>query len=142
MQGVQDLKTLLTNNWTPVNTDSVTPVITDNLETPWQSLDLGAKDHLYIKYTTEVVDTGMYALDFFHDVACTIEVMAAKLGTTQAGRAHFKKVMDEVARIIKANARQSGYAMTVVRGTSARYVKDRGMFLGSIDVDLLKVKTS
>lgn len=142
LQGVQDLKTLLTNNWTAANTDNITPLVTDNLETPWQDLDFGAKDHIYIKYDTEIIKTGLYAADFFHDVALTIEVMAAKLGTTQAGRAHFKKLVDEAVRIIKANARQSGYAKTIVTGTRARFVQDRGIFLASIEVELLKVRTS
>ena len=142
LQSVTDLVSLLTTNWVPANTDSVTPSIVDNLSTPWESLDYGAKDFIYIKYDNAPVITTLHAAEFFHDVAVTIEVMTAQLGTTQAGRAHFKKLMDEAMRIIKANARQAGYARTVIRDERSRWNKERNIFLGSIDVDLLKVKTS
>jgi hypothetical protein len=142
MQAVIDLDSVLEANWTAGNTDGITPLITDNLQTPWESLDFGAKDHLYVKYDTEVIDTGMYALDFFHRVACTVEVMTAKTGATQGGRAHFKKLMDETARIIKANPRLSDYVHMITRGTRARFNKDRGIFIGSVEVEFIRVLQS
>lgn len=143
LEALTNLDTLLTANWNAANTDSITPKITNNVESPWDDIDWTALDLIYVKYDTEVVRTGLYALEFFHDVAVTIEVITTRLSNAATGRgAHFKKMMDETARIIKANARQAGYAMTVVRRTRTRYVKDRSAYIGAIEVDLIKVKTS
>ena len=139
LQAVQDIKTLLTNNWTAANTDNKTPLFIDALETYWEQLDFGGTDQIYIKNDTETVKTGLYASDFFHDVACTLEVMTARSTTPSAGRAHFKKLVDETVRIIKANARQSGYANTVVSTGKPRFIKDKQIFDCAIEVDLLKV---
>jgi uncharacterized protein YwqG len=136
LQSVTDIDTALTNGWTAANVDSTTPEIRDNLTTPWESLDFGIKDIIYIKYDIETVKTTLYALEFFHNIAVTIEVMTA------VSRARFKKLMDETMRIIKANARLSGYAKLTIRDTRVRYNKDRRIFLGQIDVDLLITKTS
>lgn len=142
MQAVQDIKTLLTNNWTATNTDNKTPLFIDALETYWEQLDFGGTDQVYIKNDIETIDTGLYATDFYHEVACTLEVMTARTTTPAAGRAHFVKLVDEVMRIIKANARQSGYAKTVVTTGKPRFVKDKQIFICPIEVELLKVKTS
>jgi len=139
---VTDLVTLLSANWTSSNTDGRTPRITDNLSTPWEDLDFGMHDIIYLKYDAETVKTGMYALDFYHDVMVTIEVMTTKLGSPTVGYDHFKKLLNEAARIIKANARQAGYARTVVQTTRSRYVKERGIFLGTLEINLLKVLAS
>jgi len=139
---VPDINTLLTNNWTSANTDKITPLFVDGLETPWQDLDFGAKPIIYSKLNIDVVKTGMYALEFFHSIALTMEIMSAKLGKTQGGRAHFKKLVDEAVRVIKANARQTGYAFTVVRSITPRFNKDRGIYIATVEVDLLKVRTT
>lgn len=142
MQAVQDLKTLLKDNWTSSNTDNKTPEFIDALETYWEQLDFGNRDQIYIKNDTEAIKTGLYAADFFHDVACTLEVMTARTSTPAAGRAHFVKLVDETMRIIKANARQSGYAETVVTSGKPRFVKDKQIFICPIEVDLKKVNPS
>ena len=142
LQSVTDLVSLIDTNWVSANTDNVKPNITDSLTTPWQDIDFGPKGTIYIKYEAAPVITTLHAAEFFHDVAVTIEVMCTTEGTLQGGRAHFKKLMDEVMRIIKANARQSGYARTIIRDERSRFNKDRRIFDGQIDVEMLKIKTS
>jgi hypothetical protein len=139
---VTDVKTMLSSSWTSVNTDSKTPSFWDNLETLWEQLDFGARDQLYIKNDIETVKTGLYAADFTHAVSCTIEVMTARSTTPAAGRAHFKKMVDETMRIIKANARLSGYAKVVISSGKYRYIRDKQIFIGAVEVDLLKINTS
>ena len=142
LQGVTDIKTMLTSGWTAGNTDSSTPLFKDNLETYWEMLDFGGVDQLYIKNDLETIKTGLYAADFTHSVSCTIEVMTARVTTPAAGRSHFKKMVDETMRIIKANARLSGYAKTVVTSGKYRFLKDKQIFIGAVEVDLLKINTS
>lgn len=142
LQTIDDIDTLLTDNWTAANTDSVTPIITNSLQTPWEDLDYGAKDHVYIKLDIDVSRATLHAAEFFHDVAITLEIGTGGLGSIQAGRAHFKKVVDEAIRIINANARQTGYAKTVVRDFQPRYFKERNIFLANVHLDLLKVRTT
>lgn len=142
IDAVTDLDTLLTDNWNSSNTDSRTPTITDNLQKAWEDVSFGTEEFLYIKLISEEVKTGLYAADFFHYILCTIEIISPGYGTTDE-RTHFNKVVKEVARIIKANPRRSGYAMSVIRNNNApRYQKDRNMFIGSIDVEMIKVTTS
>lgn len=142
LQAPLDLDTMFTDNWTAANTDSVTPIITDNLTQPWETLDVGANDFLYIKFEIDVPKTGLHADYFFHNISCSVEIITGKRETTADGRAHFKKVMDEAARILKANSRLSGYYLNVFADGRARYVKDKGMFLGTIFIDMKKVMTS
>lgn len=141
MQSVIDLDSELETRWVAANTDTVKPIITDNLQTPWEDLDFGAKDHIYIKYDIEVIKSYMNSEKFEHNVTCTIEVMTARTGATQGGRAHFKNMMDEVARILKLKAviQKSPYGKILIRDTRARFNKDRGIFNGQIDVDLMRV---
>ena len=103
LQGVTDIKTMLTDGWTATNTDNATPRFIDNLEAYWEMLDFGGVDQLYIKNDLETIKTGLYAADFTHSVSCTIEVMTARVTTPAAGRTHFKKMVDETMRIIKAS---------------------------------------
>lgn len=142
LQGVTDIKTMLTDGWNASNTDNKTPSFIDNLETYWEMLDFGGTDQLYIKNDIETVKTGLYAADFQHSVSCTIEVMTARVTTPASGRSHFKKMADETMRIVKANARLSGYAKTVVSSGKYRFLKDKQIFIGAVEVDLLKINTS
>jgi hypothetical protein len=139
LQSATDIITFLTSGWNSANTDGYTPEIIDALETPFQSLDFGAKDILYVKNEAETVKTGMYGLDYYHDVLCIIEVMTAELGTNKGGRAHFKKLIDEAMRIIKLNVRYAGYAQTIIASSRPRHVKERGIYLGRIEVKQLKI---
>ena len=138
---VGDIITLLEDNWTSANTDNKTPTFSDNLRKAWEDVTTGTSDYLYVKYDTERVKTGLYAADFFHTVALSIEVIVPAFGNT-ADATHFRRVLQEVARIIKANARNTGYAYTLMRGSTARFNRDRNLYVGSIDVDVMKVLTS
>lgn len=142
LDAVQDLKTILTANWNSANTDSLTPRFQDNLETYWSQLDFGGTDQLYIKADLESVDTQLYASSFFHKVGCTIEVMTARVTTPAAGRSHFNKMLKETMRIIKANARYSGYQKVTVNSGKYRFANDKQIFIGAVEVELWKVTTS
>ena len=142
MQSVTDIISFLDSGWTIANTDGYKPQIIDALEVPWQSLDFGLSDILYVKNETELIKTGMFAMDFYHDVLCMIEVMTGTVGELKAGRAHFKKLIDETMRLVKANARLAGYAFTAVTAGRPRFVKDRKIYTCNIEVKQLKVKTS
>lgn len=141
LDAVQDLKTML-GGWNNLNTDSKTPVLNDNLETYWSQLDFGGTDQLYIKADLETVDTQLYASAFFHKVGCTIEVMTARVTTPAAGRAHFNKMLKETMRLIKANARYSGYQKVTVNSGKYRFANDKQIFIGAVEVELWKVTTS
>lgn len=142
IDAAKDIVTLLDANWTTANTDDKKPTVRNFLEKAWEDIEFGTSDFLYVKYDLENIKTGLYAADFFHRIACSIEVITSDLGNTSIGRLHFEKVIEEVARIIKANPRQTGYASTLLKNTRARYAKDRGIFIGSLDVELLKVRTT
>lgn len=151
LQSVTDIVAILQvpasgGEWTIANTDSIAPTVTDSLTIPWGDLKFGASDLLYVKNEMETVKTGLHADDFFHTVLVAIEVMTARVldpsGSGADSRAHFKKMIDETIRIIKANARLSGYARVMVNTGRVRYVKERGMYIGAIEVELLKVNTS
>ncbi len=138
---IDDLTTIL-GGWTSANTDTRTPTITDNLTTPWEDLEFKTTDIVYVKYDIELVNTGLYALSFLHTVSCSIEIICPKINPVYGGKAHFKKVVEEAARLIKANPRYTGYAEVVLKGTRMRYNKDKAVFLCTMDIELLKVKTS
>lgn len=138
IHAASDIVTFLISGWDNANTDNRTPEILNALEVPWQDLDFGVADILYVKNLVDAVSTGMYALEFYHRPLCTIEVMGAKL----SGLAHFTKVVDEATRVIKANARLAGYALTVLGTSTPKYIKDRGIYSCTIEVKQLKVKTS
>lgn len=142
LDAVQDIKTILTSGWTSANTDNTTPTFLDNLETYWEMLDFGATDQLYIKNDIETVKTGLYATSFFHTAACTIEVMTKRVTTPAAGRAHFVKMVKETMRVIKANARLSGYQKVVVTAGKYRFLKDKQIFIGAVEVELWKATSS
>lgn len=142
LQAAQDIKSVLSANWTAANTDSKTPAFTDGLETYWENLDFGGLDQVYIKIDTEAIQTGLHADSFNHNVALSLEIMTARSATPSAGRAHFQKMVDETMRIIKANARYSGYAKVVLGPCKPRWNKDKQIFIGQLEVDLLKVNTS
>lgn len=136
-----DLQTLLTTNWNSTNTDSITPTISDHLQKNWEDISFGTTDFLYITYDTEAVTTTLHADAFFHKVAISIEVIVPGYGQT-TDRTHFNNVMKEIARIVKANPRQTGYAYTLYQGSKARYNRDKNMFIGNVDVEVFKVLTS
>lgn len=139
LSSVVDLVALITNSWVKENTDGKTPLILDNLETPWEELAFGARDHVYVKYDVEDIKTGMYSLEHYHKIAASIEVISPKLGEKN-GRPHFQKLIEETTRIIKANPRRVGYVATLLRSTGqARFVKDRGIYLCPIEVDIQKI---
>lgn len=144
MQSAKDIITFLDSGWNSANTDKVAPEVVNALETPWQSLDFGVSDILYVKNELELVKTGMYALNFYHDVLCIIEVMTAKQGEVNgtARLTHFQNLVDETMRLVKANARLSGYVHTSVTAGRPRYVKDRGIYLCAVEVKMLRHKTS
>jgi len=143
LHGITDLTTILSGSWNSANTDNKTPTVTDNLTTPWKDMDMITVDTLFIKFDTDAPKTGLNAAEFFHPFTCTIEVLVPKINATATGGAHFIKVVDETVRLIKANAKYTGYAMMVVRGYGPpRYNKDKATFVCPIDVDFLKVMTS
>lgn len=138
LHAASDIITYLTSDWVAANTDNKTPNIVNALEVPWQSLDFGMTDILYVKNLNEAIQTGMWAQEFYHRILCTVEVMSAKL----AGLAHFTNLVDETMRIIKANSRLSGYAHCAISSSTPRYVKDRGIYTCTIEIKPFKVLTS
>jgi len=144
VQAITDLKTVLSSNWNSANTNGKTPTVTDNLTKSFEDMEYQTLDTIYVKFDTDVITQGVnYGAEFFHHMSCTVEVVVPKVNASANGGTHFANVVNEAARIIKANPRYSGHAMMVLRGVGQpRYNKDKAVFLCPLDVDFISVKTS
>jgi hypothetical protein len=143
LQAVSDIITIL-NGWNVANTDNRSPAIVKRLELENQQQQPNA-DYVIIDYDTEIITPfGLYASDWRHDIPISIEVktsgfVAATNTSDSTDRlTHAQNMVNEVARLIKTNARLSGYAMTYIRSSKNNAHQVRNTI--SIFVDLLLVK--
>ena len=140
---VNDVVSLFVTQWNQTNTDNVTPKrIVSSLDVPWEDIDQSpASDTIYVKLDIETVETSIYAINFWHTIAITVEVIAPKLNNlTYKASPHFNKLVQEVTRIVAANPRDPTYGYLIYKGVTTRYNKDKGVYLGSVDVEMLKVE--
>lgn len=139
IKACQDLKTLLSANWNASNTDSKTPDYAYQWELKWQQ-KIKSADLIIFNYT-ETAKASLYALDWTHWIAVSIECFTVGFtsphGSTQLS--HVTNMGNEVARILKANPRLAGYAMQYINASRLQPHDDMIAYSLFLDVNLIKV---
>lgn len=128
LQAVEDIKSLLHTNW------KVEPE--PEIEKEWEErrLDTANKDYVLLTYDVELIlSFGLHADDWRHDVPMSIDIRTGKNET------RLKEIGDEVARIIKTNVRQAGYALTTIGKAQNLNAEYRKVWRMVIDITLMKI---
>lgn len=128
---VDDVKSLITKNWTKGNT----PRVIEEWKEDLRRIDFSNREYIIVSYDAEQISPfGIHADDWRHDIPISIDI---RTGSKIIGR-HIE-IVKEVGRIMKKNVRQSGYAITRLATSKNLNDEQRRVFRNIIDVDLLKI---
>lgn len=140
--GIKDVKgwlsTAAPTGWDAANTDGITPKIELKQNVTESMLNTG--DFVIINFVNEFPGAfGIHADDWRHDVPLSIQVRTKKRVAGAEYLDHLEKMVNEVARIIKARARQAGYAMNYLTSANNLSGDPHGPFIMDLGMTLVKI---
>lgn len=133
---LDNLKTILNDNWNSSNTDNMTPEI--NIITDVKQIDAANGDHILLYEMIEPIEPfGIGAQEWAHDRQVSIDIRTTyKRASIPDIRPHLIKIKDEALRIIKSKVDNPDADHHLLVPLRKKDLSDKSIGIGRMVIDV------